>query len=76
MKWKGIYSDGILLLYVYWGKNPRLLGKTLRSIQRLKDIKHHIVWITKYRKPVLMGKIAVRTRGLINNPFFEFDHRL
>ncbi len=23
------------------------------------DIKYHIVWITKYRKPVLMGKIAV-----------------
>ena len=29
------------------------------------DIKYHIVWITKYRKPVLMGKIAIRTRELI-----------
>ena len=29
------------------------------------DIKYHIVWITKYRKPVLVGKIAVRTRELI-----------
>ena len=29
------------------------------------DIKYHLVWITKYRKPVLMGKIAIRTRELI-----------
>ena len=29
------------------------------------DIKYHIVWITKYRKPVLTGKIAERTRELI-----------
>jgi putative transposase len=29
------------------------------------DIKYHLVWITKYRKPILLGKIAVRTRELI-----------
>ena len=29
------------------------------------DIKYHLVWITKYRKPVLTGKIAQRTRELI-----------
>ena len=29
------------------------------------DIKYHLVWITKYRKPVLTGKIAERTRELI-----------
>ena len=29
------------------------------------DIKYHIVWITKYRKPVLRGPIAERTRELI-----------
>ena len=29
------------------------------------DIKYHIVWITKYRKPVLTGEIAKRTRDLI-----------
>jgi len=29
------------------------------------DIKYHIVWITKYRKPVITGKIAARTRELI-----------
>ena len=29
------------------------------------DIKYHIVWITKYRKPVIIGKIAERTREII-----------
>ncbi len=29
------------------------------------DIKYHLVWITKYRKPVIVGKIAVKTRKLI-----------
>ena len=29
------------------------------------DIKYHIVWITKYRKPVITGAIAERTRELI-----------
>lgn len=29
------------------------------------DIKYHLVWITKYRKPIITGKIAVRTRELI-----------
>jgi putative transposase len=29
------------------------------------DLKIHIVWITKYRKPVLGGKIAERVRELL-----------
>jgi putative transposase len=29
------------------------------------DIKFHVVWITKYRKPVLSGEIAIRLRDLI-----------
>ena len=29
------------------------------------DIKFHVVWITKYRKPVLHGEIAIRLRELI-----------
>lgn len=28
-------------------------------------LKYHLVWITKYRKPVLAGKIAERGRELI-----------
>jgi putative transposase len=30
------------------------------------DLKHHVVWITKYRKPVLRGEIAVRLRELVH----------
>jgi len=29
------------------------------------DLKYHMVWITKYRKPAITGKIAERTRELI-----------
>ena len=29
------------------------------------DLKYHLVWITKYRKPVMRGDIAVRVRDLI-----------
>ena len=29
------------------------------------DIKYHLVWITKYRKPVLFGDVAIRLRELI-----------
>jgi putative transposase len=29
------------------------------------DIKFHVVWITKYRKPVLSGEVAIRVRDLI-----------
>lgn len=29
------------------------------------DIEYHIVWTTKYRYPVLKGKIAERARYLI-----------
>jgi putative transposase len=29
------------------------------------DIKFHVVWITKYRKPVLSGDVAIRVRDLI-----------
>ena len=36
--------------------------KTSHSIY---DIKYHLVWITKYRKPVLRGEISERCRALI-----------
>lgn len=36
-----------------------------KSSHATYDIKYHIVWITKYRKPVIMGKTAERTRELI-----------
>jgi len=36
--------------------------KTAHSVY---DLKYHIVWVTKYRKPVLRGEIALRVRELI-----------
>ena len=29
------------------------------------DLKYHIVWTTKYKKPILTGRIGIRTRDLI-----------
>ncbi|MEQ8162562.1 MAG: IS200/IS605 family transposase [Smithellaceae bacterium] len=36
-----------------------------KSSHAVYDIKYHIVWITKYRKPVLRADIAQRVRELI-----------
>ena len=36
-----------------------------KSSHTVYDIKYHLVWITKYRKPVLEGEIASRARDLI-----------
>ena len=36
--------------------------KTSHSVY---DIKYHLVWITKYRKPMLAGAVARRLRELI-----------
>lgn len=36
-----------------------------KSSHTVYDIKYHIVWITKYRKPVLRADIAVRVRDLV-----------
>jgi putative transposase len=36
-----------------------------KSSHTVYDLKYHIVWITKYRKPILQGEIAVRARELI-----------
>ena len=36
-----------------------------KSSHTVYDIKYHIVWITKYRKPVLVGAVSKRIRDLI-----------
>jgi len=36
-----------------------------QSSHTVYDLKYHLVWITKYRKPVLRGEIAERVRDLI-----------
>lgn len=36
-----------------------------RSVSHTKyDHKYHLVWITKYRKPILTGSIGLRTRDI------------
>jgi len=37
------------------------------------DIKLPFVWITKYRKPLLTGTIAVRVRDLVRQIFTELE---
>ena len=37
------------------------------------DLKYHLVWITKYRKPVLRGKIALRLRELVRQTCAQLD---
>ena len=36
--------------------------KTSHSVY---DLKYHLVWITKYRKPIIFGDMAIRLRELI-----------
>lgn len=40
------------------------------------DIKYHVVWVTKYRYPVLQGDLALRTRDLIRKICAQHDVRI
>lgn len=44
--------------------------KTSHSVY---DIKYHLVWITKYRKPILTGLLAERVRELLRQICKEHD---
>ena len=37
------------------------------------DLKYHVVWITKYRKPILRGEIASRLRELVRQTCATLD---
>jgi putative transposase len=37
------------------------------------DLKYHIVWITKYRKPILRGEIGKRVRELLRQTCASLD---
>jgi len=41
------------------------MDKYRKSSHTVYDLKYHIVWITKYRKPVLFGEVSKRVRDLI-----------
>ncbi len=44
--------------------------KTAHSVY---DLKYHVVWITKYRKPILRGAIGLRVRELIQQTCVSLD---
>ena len=44
-----------------------------KSSHSIYDLKVHLVWITKYRKPVLTGELAHRVRELIRQQCKEMD---
>jgi putative transposase len=44
-----------------------------KTAHAVYDIKFHIVWITKYRKQVLMGQIGLRVRELIRQTCGTLD---
>jgi putative transposase len=54
-------------IYPSWTMSYR---KTAHSVY---DLKYHIVWITKYRKPVLRGEIALRVRELVRQTCATLD---
>jgi putative transposase len=44
-----------------------------KTAHAVYDLKYHLVWITKYRKPILCGEIAVRLRELIRQTCATLD---
>ena len=44
-----------------------------RSSHCTYDIKYHIVWVTKYRKPVMVGAIAKRLQEIIRQVCAQND---
>ncbi len=37
------------------------------------DLKYHVVWITKYRKPLLTGAVGLRVRELLRQTCASLD---
>lgn len=44
---------------------PIALMSYRKTSHSIYDLKYHIVWVTKYRKPILKGEIGLRVRELI-----------
>jgi putative transposase len=44
-----------------------------KTAHAVYDIKYHLVWITKYRKPVMRGEIGTRLRELIRQTCATLD---
>ena len=44
-----------------------------RAAHATYELKYHLVWITKYRRPVLRGAVGLRTRELIRQTCAALD---
>jgi putative transposase len=49
------------------------MQKYRKTSHSVYDLKYHLVWITKYRKPVLVGPIAERAREMIRQICQQHD---
>ena len=49
------------------------MEKYRKTSHSVYDLKYHFVWITKYRKPVLFGEVALRLRDLIREIYKTMD---
>jgi putative transposase len=49
------------------------MQKYRKTSHSVYDLKYHLVWITKYRKPVLVGPVAERVRELIRQICQQLD---
>lgn len=48
--------------------------KNYRTTSHSKyDLKVHLIWVVKYRKPVIYGKVGLRVRELIGEVCFAND---
>ena len=48
-----------------WGTRPLIMKNYRYGSHNIFDIRLHLVWVTKYRYPVLTNKIGLRVRELI-----------
>ena len=44
-----------------------------RGAHTVHDIKYHFVWVTKYRKPILKGDVAVSVREIVRRTCMEHE---
>ena len=52
---------------------PRWIMSYRKTAHSVYDLKYHVVWITKYRKPVLRGEVALRLRELVRQTCATLD---
>jgi Transposase IS200 like len=71
----GFYHTRIIYLSPIGDKKPSPLGDRESILSYMKeykrgshsvwDLNYHIVWVTKYRHPILSGDVGVRCRELL-----------